>query len=102
MGTDELSNETYNAIIIEAEKFNHDLTLQFGVLAGYCKDEEDYIKKSIQLIEEMQSYDKFDLDDLFFGNPPKKEDFRIALLNILEKIKQLEKIPMDQRTYFYD
>ena len=33
MDTDDLSNEAYQGIIIEAEKFNHDLTLQFGVLA---------------------------------------------------------------------
>ena len=31
MDTDELSKETYRAIIIEAEKFHHDLTLQFGL-----------------------------------------------------------------------
>lgn len=31
MDTDELSNEAYQGIIIEAEKFDHDLTLQFGV-----------------------------------------------------------------------
>ncbi len=29
MDTDELSTENYKGIIIEAEKFNHDLTLQF-------------------------------------------------------------------------
>ena len=35
MDTDDLSNETYKAVIIEAEKFNHDLTLQFGILATF-------------------------------------------------------------------
>ncbi|MDQ6762709.1 MAG: hypothetical protein M3015_08780 [Bacteroidota bacterium] len=40
MDTDELSSKTYRAIIIEAEKFNHDLTLQFGVLASSCTDEK--------------------------------------------------------------
>jgi len=34
MDTDDLSNETYEAVIIEAEQFHHNLTLHFGVLAG--------------------------------------------------------------------
>ena len=33
MDTDELSNETYEAILVEAERFNHNLTLQLGVLS---------------------------------------------------------------------
>ena len=37
MDTDDLSIPTYNGIIIEAENFNHDLTIQFGVLASNCK-----------------------------------------------------------------
>jgi hypothetical protein len=31
MDTDDLSREAYQAVIIEAEKFNHDLTLRFGL-----------------------------------------------------------------------
>jgi hypothetical protein len=37
MDTGDLSEETYRAIMIETEVFNHDLTLQFGLLSGYCK-----------------------------------------------------------------
>ena len=33
MDTDGLSIEVYNGILIEAENFNHDLTLWFGVLS---------------------------------------------------------------------
>ncbi len=32
MDTDDLSEKTYRAIMVEAERFNHDLTLQFGLL----------------------------------------------------------------------
>ena len=71
MDTGDLSEETYRAIMIEAEHFNHDLTLQFGLLSGECKDEDDFIRKSILLIEEMKNYDETDLDDMFFGNPQK-------------------------------
>ncbi len=31
MDTDDLSKEAYEAIIIEAERFSHDLTLHFGL-----------------------------------------------------------------------
>ena len=34
--TDDLSDRTYKAILLEAEKFHHDLTLQFGLLSGEC------------------------------------------------------------------
>ena len=60
MDTGDLSEETYRAILIEAENFNHDLTLQFGLLSGECKDENDFIKKSILLIEEMKKFDAID------------------------------------------
>ncbi len=88
--TDELSDEVYEAIIGGAEEFNHDLTLQFGVLSKHCSDEKDYIKKSKMLIKEMFTYDSDDIYDLFFGNPPTKKQFHVALKKILENIANLE------------
>ena len=101
MDTGDLSEETYRAIMIEAERFNHDLTLQFGLLSGECKDEEDFIVKSIQLIEEMKNYDEINLDDMFFGNPPKMNDFHNALRKIIENINRVKEIPTKKRTYLY-
>lgn len=43
--TRDLSDKAYKAIMIEAEKFNHDLTLKFGLLSYDCKDENDFIAK---------------------------------------------------------
>lgn len=37
MNTDDLSIPTCQGIISEVERFNHDLTLQFGVLASAVK-----------------------------------------------------------------
>jgi len=90
MDTDDLSDKTYTAIIAEAEKFNHDLTLQFGLLSGLCEDEKDFISKSKQLIGEMLQFDEAGLDDMFFGNPPLANDFHIALNKILENISKLK------------
>ena len=101
MDTDDLSKETRRAILFEAERFNHDLTLQFGVLSRGCKDEEDYIEKSIQLIEEMKNYDEIDLYDMFFGEPPKMKDFHNALEKIMENINRVKEIPIEKRTYLY-
>jgi len=99
MDTGDLSEETYRAIMIEAERFSHDLTLQFGLLSYDCADEEVFIEKSVQLINEMISYDEVDLNDMFFGNPPETSDFHIALTRILDNIVELKKIPSKRRTY---
>lgn len=50
MDTDDLSRTTYKGIILEAENFNHDLTLQFGLLASDCKDDDDYLNQAEALI----------------------------------------------------
>jgi len=50
MDTDELSEETYKAIFHTAEKYHHNLTLQFGLLASQCKNDDDYLNKASKLI----------------------------------------------------
>lgn len=87
--TGDLTDKTYKAIMIEAERFNHDLTLQFGLLSYDSKDEKDFIAKSRLLINEMLTYDEVDLDELFFGNPPAKNDFHKALHKMLNNISKL-------------
>ena len=88
--TDDLSDKTYKAIMVEAEKFNHDLTLQFGLLSHQCKNENDFIAKAELLINEMTKYNLADLDDMFFGNPPPKKEFYAALKKITANIKNLK------------
>ena len=46
MDTAELSNEAYTAVLVEAERFHHNLTIHFGVLADDC--DEDIPNKVIQ------------------------------------------------------
>ncbi len=89
MDTDDLTHETYNAIMLEAERFNHDLTLQFGLLSYECENEDDFIVKSKWLINEMLEYEEDDLDDIFFGNPPDIKDFHKALKKISNNILNL-------------
>lgn len=88
--TGNLTNNTYQAIMIKAERFDHNLTLQFGLLSYQCKDEADFIKKSKQLIKQMLKYNMADIDDMFFGEPPTKKDFHNALNKISENISSIE------------
>ncbi len=102
MDTADLSNETYQAILSEAEEFNHDLTLQFGLLSEECENEEVFIEKSIELIEVMKTYDEIDLDNTFFGNPPKMKDLQDVLQRMKENIEKVKLIPLSKRTYYYE
>lgn len=99
MDTDDLSEEAYQAIMIEAERFNHDLTLQFGLLSYECQNENDFLEKSIILLSKMKKYDEIDLDDMFFGDPPRIDQFHKVLDKILVNIEDGKKIPIDKRNY---
>jgi len=99
MDTDDLSTEAYQGIIIEAEKFNHDLTLQFGVLASRCKDEDEYLDKASDLISELRSLDEEELFDVFFANLPDTKSLNLTLDRIIENISKVRKIPKEQRHY---
>jgi hypothetical protein len=99
MDTDDLSQEAYKAIMIEAERFNHDLTLRFGVLSGDCNDEEEYLDKSLLLIEKLKKAKKYQLEDIFFGNVPNQEKLNNTLDRITENIAKVKKIPFNKRHF---
>ncbi len=99
MDTDDLSNESYDGIIIEAEKFNHDLTLQFGVLASSSKNEEEYLTKALKLVNEIKELDEYDLEDLFFGTLPDIVQLYKCLDSIALNIEHIKSIPANERHY---
>lgn len=101
MDTDDLSIPTYQGIILEAEKFNHDLTLQFGLLASGCKDDDDYLNQAEVLIKSWLKENNFQLniDDIFFGEKVNKLAFRNTLEKILSNISEIRKTPMEQREF---
>jgi hypothetical protein len=90
MDTDELTEKTYNAILVEAEKFHHDLTLRFGLLSYECSGETEFIKKSEALVYTIKKYNKVEISDMFFGNPPSVIELRKALDKILSNILTLK------------
>ena len=99
MDTDDLSREAYKAIIIEAEKFSHDLTLHFGVLSSRCQDESEYIEMSRRLAEKILVLDDYEIEDLFFGNSPPRKQLEISLMKIIRNIEELNSIPLNKRHY---
>ncbi len=99
MDTDDLSRESYEGILIEAEKLTHDLTLHFGVLSGDCKNETEYIDKAAKLTREIMEVEDWELDDLFWGNPPDKEKLNFTLQKIIDNIEEIKKIPITKRHY---
>jgi hypothetical protein len=99
MDTDDLSREAYKAVIIEAEKFDHDLTLQFGMLAGHCDNEKEYLEKSRELIEEIRALDPAHLEDLFFGVMPDVAKLNLALDRMVKNIEKVGKIPLSKRKH---
>jgi hypothetical protein len=101
MDTDDLSEETYEAVLMQAERFSHDLTLHFGLLAKESKNEEEYIENAENLISEMQKLDSEELIDWFWGKKPHKEKLNKALLKIIENLEKVKKIPPDKRTYSF-
>ena len=99
MDTDNLSNETYTGVIIEAEKLTHDLTLRFGVLSYGCRNESEFLEKSSKLAQEIMRYDDFELEDLLFGNVPEKQQLMDTLNRIINNIEEVQKIPPEKRHY---
>lgn len=99
MDTDDLSRESYDGILVEAEKLTHDLTLHFGLLSYDCNDETEYFDKADKLTREIMQADDYELDDLFWGIPPDKEKLDFTLQKIIGNIEQIKKIPIEKRHY---
>ena len=99
MDTDELSNEAHKAIILKSDHFHHDLTLQFGLLSYTCKNETEYLEKSLLLISEFESDIKFAINNIFYDNIPNINKFKSYLNEFKEAIKKVQKIPIDKRTF---
>jgi hypothetical protein len=101
MDTDDISIPTYIGVIIEAEKFSHDLTLQFGLLASDCKDDNDYLNQAEALIKNwLYEDDMFNLvEDIFFGESVNEKEFKKTLNKLLSNIAEIRKTPMEQREY---
>jgi hypothetical protein len=99
MDTDDLSEETYKAVLMEAGKYSRDLIMYFGMQARKCKNEEEYIAQSEDLIASLQEMDAEELRQLFFGNPPRKAALHKTLKKIMANLEKVKEIPPEKRNY---
>jgi hypothetical protein len=101
MDTNDLSRETHVAVIETAERFHHDLTLQFGVMAGDCKSDNEFLDESWAIINEWLTDWEIDevIMEIFFDDPPAKKEFKKILDQILSNIENVRKIPVEKRKF---
>lgn len=101
MDTNDLSRETHVAIINTAERFHHDLTLQFGVLASDCKTDDEYLDQSESMIKEWLTHWNLEevIMDIFFDDPPSKQNLKKILDKILRNIEKVRMVPIEQRKF---
>jgi len=99
MDTDDLSNETYEAIIIEAERFHHNLTLHFGLLADDCDTEEEYLDAAEKLVKNLMKAKPNHIKDFLFGEVKDLSTLPATLEKMLASIARVREIPEEKRTY---
>ena len=95
--TGDLSEEAYRAVMIEAELFNHDLTLQFGLLSYECEDENDFLEKSKMLINDIKKDSDSAIEKIFFGESIEKDQLYKTLDRMLVNIENVLSIPFGKR-----
>ena len=89
MDTDDLSEEAYEAVIAESDRFHEDLTLQFGLLAEDCMDEKEYLEECRKLIFEIRQLKQDELEDIFFEDIPPLPQLRAVLDKLLRNIDRV-------------
>ncbi len=101
MDIDDLSNETYNAIIGHAENFHPDLSLEFGALAYSCINEGAFLREAKTLICQWLSEESqlLTIRTLFYENRPTQTAFKNVLLEIIANIETVMEIPIAKRKF---
>jgi len=99
MDTDELSEETYQATLVEAEKFDHTITLHFGLLSYDCEDEKQFIEAVEQLLRGYKEAEAWELEDAFYGEPPDMDGLRKTADKILNNLEKVKQIPLEKRHF---
>ena len=99
MDTDELSTETYDAILVEAERFDHNLTLHLGVLSYDCEKEQEFIEKAEQLLHSLRKAESNELINMFFGELQDMNMFHQTIDKILRNLEEVKEIPFEKRRF---
>ena len=99
MDTDDLSIETYEAVITEAERFHHNLALHFGALADDCKTEDEYLAAAEKLVNKLRKAKPNFIREFLFGEVADISTLPATLDKILANIARVREIPEEKKTY---
>lgn len=99
MDTDDLSIETYKAILETAELFSHELTIEFGVLAMDCRDDNAFLDQSEMLINKCRKNIKGAMKHIFCDDNPSQKEFEEIIEKISSNIKAVKAIPIENREF---
>lgn len=94
MDTDDLSIESYQIIVL-ANEISDFMKTDFGVLATKCKNEKEYLDKAFTFAQNIL-YDQADYLESWMIEDRLDEK---KLIKLTKYIKQVQKIPEDQRSY---
>jgi hypothetical protein len=97
MDTDYLSEEAYKGILIEAERFHHNLTLHFGLLARDCANEEEFLDAADNMINKLKKAKPHHIKDFLFGEVTDLNELPATLENIQANIARVREIPKEDR-----
>lgn len=101
MDTDDLSNEAYEAVIMEAERFHQNLTIHFGVLVDGCNTEEEYLAAAEKMAKNIKTFTTDSLDDFLFNEVDDISALPATLDKILANIARVREVPEEKRTYVF-
>jgi hypothetical protein len=73
--------------------------LTSSAVAQYTSLRSKYVDKAEKLTKEIMRVDDWELDDLFWGDPPDKEELSFTLQKIIDNIEKIKKIPIKKRHY---
>lgn len=99
MDTDHLSNEAYQAIIVEAGNYSRGLLLNFAQLASSCNTEKEYIAAILELMSEISEMDQDELWEFLMGDTLSAKQLQLCLKKISNNVDALNKIPLSQRHF---
>ena len=98
MDTDYLSHQAYGIIQYAAE-FDDTLKSILGVSCTKCRDEDEYLKNVMELIEEIQEETSEYLEEWGLDEQFTVAQYRKHLKGLEREVRKVMEIPEDKKTF---
>ena len=96
MDTDDLSEAAYDTLRI-ADSITHDLTLELGVISKDYRNEDEYLKGMLELIQEIKKHPLEFLEENELENKIPISKFSASLTRLEQHIKNTLQMPLNLR-----